>query len=719
MTTTNPVPSNDPTDLLFNAKKLDQVVNGSAQFYTDRLGVNRRTIEGISAAADVVLGGLGYAPPVAYASGILLTLTTQTVEYSGNVYAPKVASLPFTTSTWATDSAKFRLIQGVASADLASSGGAAMVGYMPAGAGAISKPLDKHLQIEVSVFDFMTDAQVSDSLAGIVSTDLTAAIQAAIDHAETLVSVAVDGVGDKVNGCTIKMRGAFKITEPLRIAKDNICLEGQGGTTIYPYFSSMVGYNGAKPAIIVGTAEAWQTSGSIATTCKYNRITGINIKRVAGQLGFIGVLVSGTRNAIVSDCLFERGFCGIYLENSSEFYSQQVSAIGCTYGVVCDNRGLRPANSSPLNVACNDNDVSSNSFDQLTVYYAQHTGVLLLNTGTTIFNGMTMGSFSDNPSASSPGLQLPTSYAGLHIAGGTVKWTRGMMLNNAVFEAPNDVSRYCVFIESTTASNPVIGVTINNLHVQTFAADHNAGNVTTLLNCVQSGSGDIRHVTLRESGFTYQSGGNYYGNMCNITGVADVRFDGCYPTVAFAASKVPVNAVLSPVEYVERVDVNAFPPTGWTAGGVTTGCSKQGGASGVISSLRFTGDTGDMTVSKRFTLREKINEIKTVFISFLAKGSGQLLCMSRINGDAASFTSVVNATNIGRYSNAIIYPVVDSATVYKRFVFVVKLNDVGYPFDNIDFYIGRKANATASTSIDICDIRVGYFCGAIELINPF
>lgn len=133
MTTTNPVPSTDPSDLLFNAQKLDQVVSGSAQYYTDRLGVNRRTVEGISAAADVVLGGLGYAPPVAYAAGISLTLTTQTVEYSGEVYAPKVGDLPFTTSTWATDSAKLRIIQGLVASDLSSSGGAAMVGASAGG----------------------------------------------------------------------------------------------------------------------------------------------------------------------------------------------------------------------------------------------------------------------------------------------------------------------------------------------------------------------------------------------------------------------------------------------------------------------------------------------------------------------------------------------------------------------------------------------------------
>ena len=167
MTTTNPVPSNDPTDLLFNAQKLDQVVSGSAQYYTDRLGVNRRTVEGISAAADVVLGGLGYAPPVTYASGISLTLTTQTVEYAGEVYAPKLANLPFTTSTWATDSAKLRLIQGVAATDLAASGGSSMIGYMPAGIGAATTTVQEKLLEVVSVRDFgaIGNGAISDVLA--------------------------------------------------------------------------------------------------------------------------------------------------------------------------------------------------------------------------------------------------------------------------------------------------------------------------------------------------------------------------------------------------------------------------------------------------------------------------------------------------------------------------------------------------------------------------
>ena len=177
MPTTNPVPSQDPSDLLFNAGKLDEVVSGSNATYTDRLGISRRTVAGIDAAADVVLSGLGYAPPVAYASGIALTLTTQTVEYAGEVYAPKVASLPFTTSG-TFETAKFRLVQGVASADLAASSGssligydtgtvqdvldavtgptgAASVGYTPSGVGAVTTDVQEKLREYVNIANYV------------------------------------------------------------------------------------------------------------------------------------------------------------------------------------------------------------------------------------------------------------------------------------------------------------------------------------------------------------------------------------------------------------------------------------------------------------------------------------------------------------------------------------------------------------------------------------
>lgn len=49
MPTSNPIPSYDPSDLLFNAEKLDEVVNGGSNTFTDRSGVVRRTLAGLSA----------------------------------------------------------------------------------------------------------------------------------------------------------------------------------------------------------------------------------------------------------------------------------------------------------------------------------------------------------------------------------------------------------------------------------------------------------------------------------------------------------------------------------------------------------------------------------------------------------------------------------------------------------------------------------------------
>lgn len=55
MTTSNPVPSYDPSDLLFNAGKLDEVLNGTGTSFTDRLGTARRTVAGMNADFDAQL----------------------------------------------------------------------------------------------------------------------------------------------------------------------------------------------------------------------------------------------------------------------------------------------------------------------------------------------------------------------------------------------------------------------------------------------------------------------------------------------------------------------------------------------------------------------------------------------------------------------------------------------------------------------------------------
>jgi len=53
--TGNPVPSIDPRDLDDNAKHLDEFVNGTEATYTDRLGVERRSLAGIESDADATV----------------------------------------------------------------------------------------------------------------------------------------------------------------------------------------------------------------------------------------------------------------------------------------------------------------------------------------------------------------------------------------------------------------------------------------------------------------------------------------------------------------------------------------------------------------------------------------------------------------------------------------------------------------------------------------
>lgn len=53
--TSNPIPSEDPRDLKFNAGKIDEEVNGSSDYYTDRFGVQRLTNTGRNNAFNTQL----------------------------------------------------------------------------------------------------------------------------------------------------------------------------------------------------------------------------------------------------------------------------------------------------------------------------------------------------------------------------------------------------------------------------------------------------------------------------------------------------------------------------------------------------------------------------------------------------------------------------------------------------------------------------------------
>lgn len=193
--TGNPIGSTDARDLYDNAQNLDSFANGAAASYSDRLGVSRRSLAGIDAAADNVLNSIGYAVPVAYASGISLMLSSQTVEYNGVVYAPKSSALPFTTSSWGTDSAKFRAVQVT---------DAAYLSYTPTGTGAVATTVQDELRrLSVTPLQF---GAVGNGVA-----DDTAACQKAADRAR-----AIGGALVFPSGYTFGIQGLIYIRNGVR-----------------------------------------------------------------------------------------------------------------------------------------------------------------------------------------------------------------------------------------------------------------------------------------------------------------------------------------------------------------------------------------------------------------------------------------------------------------------------------------------------------------------
>ena len=417
--------------------------------------------------------------------------------------------------------------------------------------------------------------------------------------------------------------------------------------------------------------------------------------------------------------LIEAGFIGMMFENTSEANVQSVSTIGCAYGFVCDNRYNRSAGASIRNIASVDNDVSSNKFTMITAYYAQHTGFLFLNSGGNTIDGMTVGLHGDNPSGS-PSLGFPIANAGIHVCGtsGNSNWTRSNLIEGVHFEPSPSRSDDCIRIDSTTSNEPVVGVTIDSCHVQTYASDHAGGNVTTFLRVVETTPGDIMNIRVRDCGFTFQSSGYYYGNLIEVSGTPDVVLDRCYPYAALATSVMTSTVTILEEEVLQRTDLGSFPPSGWTSSGTTTGVSVEGGSSGIPTSIKIDGDTGAITMFEDTVYREYKSDFNYPFISFEARGDADLVLTAQVNGQVDTLSSTKSGTNVGRYSNAIIDQNVSSSTDYRKFYFTFSEFSAAYPFDTVRWTIG-KAASTADEFIEVKNVKIGYLKGHASPYNPF
>lgn len=121
--------STHPKDLIDNAEDLDLLLTGAGASNPNRLGVSLKSWKGMEAEHDAdqarresefdasqaervvefneFLDSSGYETPVDYASGISIVRTTQIVRYLSELYRPKDSAIPFVTTTFAADEAKW------------------------------------------------------------------------------------------------------------------------------------------------------------------------------------------------------------------------------------------------------------------------------------------------------------------------------------------------------------------------------------------------------------------------------------------------------------------------------------------------------------------------------------------------------------------------------------------------------------------------------------
>ncbi|MFM0210456.1 hypothetical protein PQQ96_23925 [Paraburkholderia sediminicola] len=243
------------------------LVPTAAKVMADFTAQGNDSMATMEAAATAVRASIGYAVPVAYGAGISMTATTQTVSYNGQAYAANLGDLPFVTSG-VFETAKFRLIQGVAAADLEAPGGAELVGFVQAGTGSVARSLQDKSREIVSPEDYYLASDGADYMAS---------FQRAANYLNTRGGGTLrlsapqyylgQYTGSQVNGSALGYVIGAAVVSKVLFLPSNVVLEGTGQTIVSlgGGSSAPLGYSGTANIIAgVVSNEANTTVSAVA-----------------------------------------------------------------------------------------------------------------------------------------------------------------------------------------------------------------------------------------------------------------------------------------------------------------------------------------------------------------------------------------------------------------------------------------------------------------------
>jgi hypothetical protein len=196
--------------------------------------------------------------------------------------------------------------------ELASATGAALIGFIQNAVGAVVRSLqDKNSDI-VSAFDFMTEAQKADVRARTFAVDVTAPLQACLDHCHTKGrTMFAPGGGYRITA---------QLNKPSSFKFPNIVGEGFGATEFRSYGLA------ADTSILFGVGGSGGLAGAIISGITFSSDDGLaNAIEFDGQCG-----------VTIRDCKFGKLAIGVLPHNKSAgSFTEVVVVENCDFSPDC------------------------------------------------------------------------------------------------------------------------------------------------------------------------------------------------------------------------------------------------------------------------------------------------------------------------------------------------------------------------------------------------
>jgi len=201
--------------------------------------------------------------------------------------------------------------------NIVSSAGASLVGWIQAGVGAVLRTVQDKLRERISLFDFMTAAQIADVQARTRLLDVSAPVQAALTRANSLLGARLDApAGDyRCDSSLNVFKRTTMVGEGRQVSAFVFTNAGDGFKSTWPINSSTAVWIGLRDLAIVNTNGANTGGGFVDVGGTFVDLTNVYIAGFRYQAIF-----DQTEIATLDKCelIHGSGKTGVWIVNGAD-----------------------------------------------------------------------------------------------------------------------------------------------------------------------------------------------------------------------------------------------------------------------------------------------------------------------------------------------------------------------------------------------------------------